>query len=53
MQGRSTITHLLKYYDDSLFLLEQEKEVDAVCLDFAKAFDKVDHTAPQGKTTED
>jgi len=43
MPGRSTITQLLKYYDDILFHLELGREVDAVYLDFAKAFDKVDH----------
>jgi len=41
--GRSTLTQLLNYYDDILFYLEMGKEVDAIYLDFAKAFDKVDH----------
>ena len=43
MHGRSTITQLLKFFDDILFMLDMGKEVDAVYLDFAKAFDKVDH----------
>ena len=42
--GRSTITQLLQFYDSILTLLEEGKQVDVVYLDFAKAFDKVDHT---------
>ena len=41
--GRSTITQLLHYYDSILTLLEEGRTVDAIYLDFAKAFDKVDH----------
>ena len=41
--GRSTISQLLRYYDDILSKLEEGGEVDAIYLDFAKAFDKVDH----------
>ena len=44
-QGRSTITQLLAYYDTVLSMLEgrEEKNVEVIYLDFAKAFDKVDH----------
>ena len=39
----SCITQLLHYFDSILSMLEEGKQVDAVYLDFAKAFDKVDH----------
>ena len=42
--GRSCISQLLSYYDSVLSLLDQGHAVDAIYLDFAKAFDKVDHT---------
>ena len=43
-RGRSTISQLLAYYDSILAMLEEkgDKYVDAIYLDFAKAFDKVD-----------
>ena len=41
--GRSTITQLLNYYDSITTMLEDGNFVDAIYLDFAKAFDKVDH----------
>ena len=40
---RSTITQVMKFYDSILTLLEEGHAVDAIYLDFAKAFDKVDH----------
>ena len=42
-QGHSTTTQLLTYYDSMLSLLEKDDTVDAIYLDFSKAFDKVDH----------
>ena len=39
----STITQLLNYYDSVLSILEQGHCPNTVYLDFAKAFDKVDH----------
>ena len=39
----SCITQLLHYYDSILLMLEEGEQVDAVYLDFAKAFDKGDH----------
>ena len=41
--GRSTITQLLSYLDNVITSLEEGNQVDAIYLDFAKAFDKVDH----------
>ena len=41
--GRSTITQLLSYYDSVLSMMEEGHHVHAIYLDFAKAFDKVDH----------
>ena len=42
--GFSTVSQLLTYYDSILTLLESEGPIDAIYLDFAKAFDKVDHS---------
>ncbi len=39
----STITQLLNYTDSVLSMLEEGNPVDAIYLDFSKAFDKVDH----------
>ena len=41
--GRSCLTQLLQHMDEVLKALENKKNVDVVYLDFAKAFDKVDH----------
>ena len=40
---RSTLTQLLSYWDKMLDKLEGGGGVDAISLDFAKAFDKVEH----------
>ena len=46
-EGKSTISQLLSYYDSILSMLVDDRgrnsRVDAIYLDFAKAFDKVDH----------
>ena len=42
--GRSCFSQLLPHYDRILSLLEKGLNVDTVYLDFAKAFDKVDHS---------
>ena len=42
-QGRSCLSQLLAFYDEVLRMLEKGLNVDAIYLDFAKAFDKVDH----------
>ena len=41
--GRSTTTQLLNYYDSIVTSIEEGNHVDAIYLDFSKAFDKVDH----------
>ena len=41
--GRSCLSQLITHYDKVLSLLESGVNVDTVYLDFAKAFDKVDH----------
>ena len=41
--GRSCLSELLVHFDDILTHLNQGNDVDVIYLDFAKAFDKVDH----------
>ena len=41
--GRSCLSQLLDHYDKIIGLLEKGLNVDSIYLDFAKAFDKVDH----------
>ena len=41
--GRSTQTQLLSHFNDIFDTLAEGKRLDTVFLDFAKAFDKVDH----------
>ena len=41
--GHSCLSELLAHYDDLLTNLSQGNDVDVIYLDFAKAFDKVDH----------
>ena len=43
VQGRSTQTELLAHYNDIYDAISEGKRIDTVYLDFAKAFDKVDH----------
>jgi len=40
---RSCLTQLIEHYDIILEYLEQGQNIDVIYLDFAKAFDKVDH----------
>ena len=42
-KGRSCLTQLLAHHNNIIHLLEMGYNVDVVYLDFAKAFDKVDH----------
>ena len=42
--GRSTQTQLLSHYNDIYEALMEGKRLDTIFLDFAKAFDKVDHS---------
>ena len=41
--GRSCLSQLLAHHDEVLKVLESGMNVDTIYLDFAKAFDKVDH----------
>ena len=41
--GRSTLTNLIEYYESVLLLLQHFPSVDAIYLDYSKAFDKCDH----------
>ena len=41
--GRSCVSQLLSNYDKIMDILESGANVDTIYLDFAKAFDKVDH----------
>ena len=43
MPGRSTQTQLLSHFNDIYDTLMEGKRLDTIFLDFAKAFDKVDH----------
>lgn len=43
-QYRSTVTQLLAHIDNIIQILETSDNADVIYLDFAKAFDKVDHT---------
>ena len=41
--GRSCLTQLLKHYSDMIEAVEDGVNMDSIYLDYAKAFDKVDH----------
>ena len=43
-QRRSCLSQLLSHFDKIITRLETNQNVDVIYLDFAKAFDKVDHT---------
>ena len=42
-RGRSCLSQLLNHYQNLLKLMEDGEVVDVIYLDFAKAFDRVDH----------
>ena len=48
--GRSCLSELLAHYNDLLTNLNQGDDIDVIYLDFAKAFDKVDHRLLLKKT---
>ena len=52
MKGRGTQTQLLKHYDDIYEAMKERRRMDTVYLDFAKAFDKVDHEILMRKVKE-
>lgn len=41
--GRSTITQLIEVVHDLAAALYEKHQIDVICIDFAKAFDKVPH----------
>ena len=43
IRGRSTLSQLLNHVEDAIRNWEEGKATDTIYLDFAKAFDKVDH----------
>ncbi|KAK4820045.1 hypothetical protein QYF61_017891 [Mycteria americana] len=43
-KGRSCLTNLISFYDEVTCLVDEEKAVDVVYLDFSKAFDTVSHS---------
>merc|ERR1712121_483943 len=43
IRGRSTLSQLLNHVEDTIRNWEEGKATDTIYLDFAKAFDKVDH----------
>ena len=50
--GRSTQTQLLQHYTDIFEAISEGVRLDTVYLDFAKAFDKVNHDILQRKITD-
>ena len=44
-RGRSCLSQLLNHYHNLLALMEKNEAVDVIYLDFAKAFDRVDHNS--------
>ncbi|KAJ7418259.1 hypothetical protein WISP_59838 [Willisornis vidua] len=42
-RGRSYLTNLISFYDQITCLVEEQKAVDVVYLDFSKAFNTVTH----------
>merc|ERR1711874_585439 len=43
IRGRSTLSQLLNHVEEAIRSWEEDKATDTIYLDFAKAFDKVDH----------
>lgn len=44
MKDRSCLTNLSSFYDKVTHLMDEEKSLDAVCLDFSKGFDTISHS---------
>ena len=43
MKGKSCVTNLLEFLEDITQAIDNGDDVDIICLDFCKAFDKVPH----------
>lgn len=48
-KGRSWLTNLISFYNQVTYLMDEEKAVHVVYLDFSKAFHTVSHTILLGK----
>ena len=49
LKGRSATLQLLKILDEWTEMLDQRSSIDAIYMDFKKAFDKVPHNRLLGK----
>ena len=43
LKGKSCVTQLLEYLEDITEAMDNGKDVDVICLDFCKVFDKIPH----------
>ncbi len=44
LKARSCLINLFSFYDQMTLLVDEEKAVDKVCLDFSRASDSVSHS---------
>lgn len=52
-QSESCLTNLMAIYDKIIGLVEKRRPVDAIHLDFSKAFNAISHNIPVSEYTED
>ncbi|KAJ7406533.1 hypothetical protein BTVI_65236 [Pitangus sulphuratus] len=48
-KGKSCLTNLIAFYDETTTWMDDERAVDVVYLSFSKAFDTVSHSMLVGK----